>query len=276
MRWVKIASGAFILSLVISLYYPCTATQEADTEGIIVPAVLDKPTNVVSELGTLCSEVDQFGLIVKHSVVKDETVLDITKLTFEVNYTKEACHATKETPSYVLDGYFDLNTTDGLYSIGVGPMYSAWTKFDEQLYPTPLGKFVQDLTIIDMRLDYVDAILRNADDYWNGSYVRSAYGTYYTVETPILPQLVSRMSLGTDYINSTKTTIFIPDEVSDSSTYRILYIVFYTDNDVGINAEVFDFELLTGVSYDWNPRITERNTATNTDVFEYIYDYIMR
>lgn len=276
MRWIKRAIIVTILSAIVSINYQRTAVKEADTNVIIVPAILDRPTNVVSDLSTMCSESDQFGFIVRHSVIYSDHVLDVTKLCFEVNNSTNVCHTVKETPSYKLEGYFDTDSESSLFTIGVGPLFSAWTGFDTQLYNTPLGKFVKDATAIDQRLQYADDILSGLGDYWTRSFTRSNFGTYFTCDSDIVPSLNDKLSVSTEIIDNVKVTVFVPNDDIDVTTYKVMYTVYYTQNSVDIEAEVFYFEVLTDVVYVWDPDINEVNTARNTDVFEYVYDYIMR
>ncbi|MCM1218871.1 MAG: hypothetical protein NC548_30685 [Lachnospiraceae bacterium] len=232
-----------------------------------------KPTNVVSELSTLCLSIEQFGLRVSHDVQFGTDTVNITNYTFEVDNSVKFCHAIKVTQNYFLEGYFNTDLKSGVFSIGTGNLQSMWTILDSQLLDTQIGIFARDITDIQSRLAYVDDILQYAGEYWNSSMSMARFGTYFTVESSNYPNLPSVFDNCEYYRNGCRITVFVPTEDNDTGTFKVQYTLYYTDNALGITSEVYTFDILTDVYYDLH--LPEEQSTPSTDVFEYIYNHVM-
>ena len=267
---------AVIVSTVISIYWSPDPVPEALTGSLTIQDTTTLPTNVVSELSTLCSATEHFGLVAEHNIQYDNDIVQVTRVIFESDNGNNSCHVRKEAPNYKLEGYFDRDSYDGYFSIVTGNLGSIWTKFDESLYDTYLGTFVRDTVSIDKRLDNVDAILSYASNYWLGNESTGNFGTFYTVESEQIPSLDNLLSLTGSNISRSTITVFIPNEDNDTYTYKVRYTVYYEDNSLGVTAEYIEYDVLLQAYFSWDIEFNESNSTDDTEVFEYIYNYIMR
>ena len=234
-----------------------------------------KPTNFVSEFSTLCYSSEQFGLQVDHSIVVDDVSVNVTNFTFDVSNKEGICHSVKETNNYILEGYFDTESDEGVFLIGVGPLLSMWTRFDDDSYKTQLGFFVKDSMEYGEYLSLCDEVLLAAGDYYSGTVVSAFFGQYYTVESA---NLEMPSMFGIDAVNSCYQSIqvFIPELGKYDKPYHVRYSEFYEENDFGVSAEYYDFVIDLGSDTTIEFPTDEKLITSNMDAFESIYNYVMR
>lgn len=259
-----------IVAVSLAVACPAQVDELAPYPTTPVPAVIDLPTNVVTELGTLCSDLDQFGLRARHCVVFESEVITLSDTIYEASPIDDLCHVRRTCPGYFIEGYFRAEDFR-LFTIGTGQLSSAWTDFNSST-DSFTKEAIEDLADVERRIVYVDTALRCCGQYWLSDTVASKFGTYYRVELEDTDELL-QVTYPSQVV-SVYADIFVPNDDNDTMSYKVRYTYTFEENDQQLLQEYYEFDVMLNVFYDL--QVPTNCVTDKPDVFEYLYKYVMR
>lgn len=260
----------FVAVGVLSYSTDMEADALADKVGV-VNNIEVQSTNVVTELDTLCSSTVQFGLITNHSLVSNGDITQLTSTIYEIDNEEDLCHVTRSGTNYVCEGYYDMSDLEGVFQIGVDPIWSMWCPFNKDSTGV-CCMFVNDMMVVSDELDYINTALALMQDKDNMVTTAARHGDYYTFLVDNYDDLPAP-STPSDVISCT-CEVFIPNESSDTQSYKIRYSYVLEDSMFEVQEEFYQFEVMLDVGYKLE--YPTQFVAESTRVFEYVYNWLMR
>lgn len=248
--------------------------KEADALADKVGVVNDievQSTNVVTELNTLCSSTVQFGLITNHSLVSNGDITQLTSTIYEIDNEEDLCHVTRSGTNYVCEGYYDMSDLKGVFQIGIDPIWSMWCPFDKDSKGV-CNLFVRDMMAAGDELAYVNTALATMQEKDSVVTTVAKHGNYYTFVIDNYDDLPAP-STPADVISCT-CEVFVPNESSDTQSYKVRYSYVLEDSIFEVQEEFYQFEVLLDVGYKLE--YPTQFVAESTEVFEYVYNWLMR